>query len=185
MRRARSILSKRIGLRSAALAPMLCELLDVYEGRIQKASRASEAATTDTERAAAYADRGRGDYDKARLSLLRKVIGHDGYVRLFDLAFEDHDRAVALDPGNAGVHRSRTSLKEKRYGPAAADLDKSVEPGAPADGCSREPYDSLAFIYIGTQPQYEKDWDLAREAERAHRPIAPEYVERSKKMPGK
>jgi tetratricopeptide (TPR) repeat protein len=268
---------RRIGSLGAALAltallPCACNMVDVYEAQILKASMAIKAAKTDAERAAAYSDRGRGYSDKARLSLLRKAIDHDEYVRLFDLAVADHERAVALDPGNADVYlkrglsfhdraalvnepgvdrkpwfdsaradfakciekdprnvmaydflglveeetdrydeaiadftrleaidseagkfrlaeahcgRGEHYLKEKRYDLAAADLEKSIELGIRSDGCSCEPYNSLAHVYIDARPQYDKAWDLVHTAQASGRPVAPEYVDRLKKMSGR
>jgi hypothetical protein len=92
---------------AAVLALSACDMVAVYDGQIRAASRAIESAKNDAERAAAYSDRGRGYSDKARLSLLRKAIDHDEYVRLFGLAIKDHDQAVLLAPGNAEVYFER------------------------------------------------------------------------------
>lgn len=254
------------------LALCACDMSDVYEGQIRKASRAIETARKDNDRAAAYADRGRGYSDKARYLMFRKAIDHDEYVRLFSLAVKDHDQAVALDPNNAELffkrglsyydraaqanevgfdhkpwfdsaradfsraieknprhdlaydylglvdeqtdrledaivdfthemalnprmgrsrladlycNRGQSLLREKRYDPAVADLEKSVELGVAADGCSCEPYNSLAFVYIDVKQQYDKGWDLVHKARRSMQMIAPEYVERLKTASGR
>jgi tetratricopeptide (TPR) repeat protein len=257
---------------AAALVLVACDMVDVYEGQIESASRAIEAAKTDASRASAYSDRGRGYSNKARLSLLRNRIEHDEYVRLFDLAMKDHDQAVALDPGNADTYferglsnydraalageagvdhapwfdaarkdfkaaiqkdhahqgatdylglvdeqtgrfedaiadytremqldpklgrsrlaelycvRGQSRVQEKMYDLAVADLEKSVEYTTGSDGCSCEPYNTLAWIYIDLQKQYDKGWDLVHRARNSNQLIASEYVERLKQGSGR
>jgi hypothetical protein len=259
-------------LAAAMLTLCACDILAVYDREIEDATRAIATAGSDSGRAAAYSDRGRAYSDKARLSMLRKTIDHDEYVRLFGLAIADHERAVALDPGGAEVwfkrgltsydraalvdeagvdhepwfdsaradfskaierdprdstaydylglvdeqtgrmddaisdyshemaldsrlgaarlaelycSRGQSFLEKKRYDDAAADLEKSIEYGSSDDGCSCEPYNSLAFIYVDAQPQYDKAWELVRNARSLHRSIAPEYVERLKSGSGR
>ena len=65
-----------------------------------------------------------------------------------------------------------------RYDLAAADLEKSVELAGAADGCSCEPYDSLAYLYIDATGQHDKGRDLLRRARGSGHRIAREYVER-------
>jgi tetratricopeptide (TPR) repeat protein len=256
---------------SAVLALCACDMVEVYQGQIDTASRAIEKAKTDAERAAAHADRGRGYSDKGRLSFVRKAIDRGEYLRLFSQAIEDHDKAVALDPLNAEMYfkrglsyydraaqvgdldsdhapwfdaarndftkaagidprhmlawdylgmvdeqsnlfdeavtdytrvkdldpkrgasrlaelycnRGQGYLGEKRLDLAAADLEKSVELGASSDGCSCEPYNSLAYIYE-EERQLDKGWELVRRARAAGQSIAPEYVERLKQASGR
>jgi tetratricopeptide (TPR) repeat protein len=247
------------------IACSACDMVDVYQRQIDRASRAIETAGTDTARAAAYSDRGRGRSDKARLSLLRKKIDRAEYVRLFTLAVEDHDRAVALATGDArmyfdrgltyydraalvdGVDSDRTPwfdaaradftaaverdgtqataydyrglvneqtdridaavadythvmaldprlgksrladlycargqvhAREKNFDLAAVELEKSVELAGHDDGCSCDPYGSLAYVYIDATGQYDKGRDLARRARESGHVIAREYLER-------
>ena len=256
----------------AGLILAACDMVQVYQGQIEKATRAIEAATTDAARAAAHADRGRGYSDKARLSLVRSQIDHAEFVRLFDLAIRDHDQAIALAPDDGEMYyargrsnydraalanepvadhtpwfdaarsdfsaavekdpkhraaydflgiveeqtgrfdeavaaythemaldprsgrmrlsdlycnRGQAYLKDKNFELAAVDLEKSVEFSAKSDGCSCEPYNPLAYIYIDAVPQYEKGWDLVRRAHSSGNPIAAEYVERLKKQSGR
>jgi len=256
----------------ALLACSACNMVDVYQAQIDRATRAIESAPTDRARAAAYADRGRGYSDKARLSIARKLIDRDAYLRLFALALQDHDRAVALASGDAQVHfqrgltyydraawvegvdSDRTSwfdaaradfstavrqdpshataydylglvdeqtgrideavadythvmaleprlgksrladlycnqgqahLREKQFDLAADALEKSVELAGLADGCSCEPYNSLAYVYIEATGQYDKGWELVRKARGSGHMIAREYVERLEKASGR
>ena len=257
-----------------ALALVLCgcNMRDVYDGQIKRASRAIDTARNDADRAAAYADRGRGYSDKARYLMFRKAIDREDYLRMFDLAIKDHDRAVTLDPGNAEVYfkrglsfydraaqvqgvdsdqkpwfeaarsdfraatekdvkhamaydylglvdeqtggfdeaivdytheqalsprlgklrladaycnRGQSFLEQKDYDRAADALESSVKMGMSADGCSCEPYNALAFIYIDVQRHYDRGWDLVRRARDSHNVIAPEYVERLKRASGR
>ncbi len=95
-----------------------------------------------------------GYSDKARLSLFSKAIDHDEYVRLFGLVVEDHDRAVALDPGSADVQFKRglsfydgaALVNEAEvdhrswFDVADADFAKAIE---------RDPRHALAWDYLG------------------------------------
>jgi tetratricopeptide (TPR) repeat protein len=91
----------------AVLALAACDMVQVYQGQIDQATRALAGAKSDAARAAAYSDRGRGYSDKARLSYARKAIDRDEYLRLFALATADHDRAVGLAPADAKIHFDR------------------------------------------------------------------------------
>src|SRR5262245_62000366 len=82
-------------------------MVQVYQGQIDRASKAVEAATTDAARAAALADRGRAYSNKGRLSFVRHQIDRAEYVRLFDLAILDHDRAVTLSPASPAIRFQR------------------------------------------------------------------------------
>jgi tetratricopeptide (TPR) repeat protein len=257
---------------TALLALTACDMVRVYQSQIDKATRDLAAATTDSARAAAYADRGRGYSNKARLAFVRHQIGQAEYVRLFDLAMKDHDQAVALDSGNAEPYfarglshydraawadqpvpehatwfeaaradfsaavaknprhnlaydylglvdeqagrfdeaiadythemeldpkmgkarladlycnRGQIYLRDKNYDLATLDLEKAVSMGIRSDGCSCEPYNSLAYIYIDAQPQPGKGWDLVRRAAKSGHFIAPEYLVRLETSTGK
>jgi tetratricopeptide (TPR) repeat protein len=256
----------------ALLACSACDMVDVYQEQIDRATRTMESAPTEHARAVAYADRGRGYSDKARLSIGRKLIDRDEYLRLFALALQDHDRAVALASGDAQVHFQRgltyydraawvegvdsdrtpwfdaarvdfstavqknpshataydylgmvdeqtgriadaisdythvmalddrlgksrladlycnqgqAHLREKRFDLAADDLEKAVELVGRADGCSCEPYNSLAYVYIDATGQYDKGWELVHKARGSGHVIAREYVERLEKASGR
>jgi tetratricopeptide (TPR) repeat protein len=249
----------------AAMACSACDMVEVYQREIDRASRAIESAGTDAARAAAYADRGRARSNMARLSMVRKQIDRDEYLRLFTLAVEDHDRAVSLAPAEARMYlergltyydraaqvdgvdpdrapwfdatradftaaverdpklaiaydyrglvneqtdrfdeavadythemaldprlgklrladlyctRGQAHMREHNFELAAALLEKSVELGGHGDGCSCDPYNSLAYLYIDATAQYDKGRDLARRALASGHMIAPEYLAR-------
>jgi tetratricopeptide (TPR) repeat protein len=128
--------------------------LAVYEHNISSATRAIETAGDDAHRAAAYAERGRAYSEKARYSRAFKLISPDEYARLFGLAIEDHDRAIALDPASAEAYFSRGQTNYDRanhetvvdgrlvvseaaqktwFEPAAADFKNAVERDARHD----------------------------------------------------
>jgi tetratricopeptide (TPR) repeat protein len=247
-------------------------MVQVYQGQIDRASRAIEAAHSDAERAPAYSERGRAYSNKARLSFVRHAIDRSEYLRLFGLAVADHDRAIELAPSDAQIvferglsyydraaqvqgvdadhapwldaaradfsaavrlnptlaaahdylglvdertgrtdeaivdythvmaldprlGRSRLSdlycnqgqahLRDRKLDLAAEDLEKSIDFAAAADGCSCEPYDPLAYIYIDATGQYEKAWDLVRKARDSGHVIPREYVDRLEKASGR
>lgn len=74
---------------------------------IDGSTRAIEAATDDAGRARGYSERGHAYSERARYSRTLKLISPEEGARLFDLAIQDHDRAVALSPGEARVHFDR------------------------------------------------------------------------------
>ena len=74
---------------------------------IDTATKAIDTARDDGERASSHAERGRAYSEKARYSKAFKLIADDEYGRLFGLAIEDHDRAIALAPDNAQMYLSR------------------------------------------------------------------------------
>jgi tetratricopeptide (TPR) repeat protein len=256
----------------AVLAFSGCDMVKVYQEQIDDASRALEAAKNDAERAAALSERGRAYSNKGRLSYVRKQIDRTEYLRLFALAIEDHDRAVALASGDGPVYldrglsyydraalvedldtdhapwfdaartnfsmavqkapdlatahdylglvneqtgrvdeaianythvmsldprlgRSRLTdlycnqgqahMGAKNFDLAAADFEKSIAFNGPTDGCSCEPYDPLAYIYIDATAQYDKGWDLVHRAQGSGHRISSEYVERLERASGR
>ena len=119
-----------------------------YERDISSATRAIETARDDAHRAAAYSKRGSAYSEKARYSRASKLISSDEYGRLFGLAIQDHDQAIALDPANAEAYFSRGQAYYDRatlevvvngalvgtpadwklwFDPAVADFKKVVE----------------------------------------------------------
>ena len=60
-----------------------------------------ETSRDDAHRAAAYSKRGSAYSEQARYSRASKLISSDEYGRLFRLAIQDQDQAIALDPSNA------------------------------------------------------------------------------------
>ena len=76
-------------------------------------------------------------------------------------------------------------LEEKRFDLAAVELEKSVQLAVSADGCSCEPFNALAYVYVDAMGQYDKGWDLVRRARSSGHIIAREYVERLERATGK
>lgn len=243
--------------------------LSARDRDIESATRTIETARDDAGRAAGHSVRARAYSEKARYGRSFKRIPLAEYERLFDLALGDHDRAVALDPGNAEgyfgrgwtcfdragledpkegrpwldraaadftraverdpkhdlawdrlglVHqatgeldkaidayrremslkplgRSRLAdlhcdrgsslLREKKVEAAIADLEKSIEYGVSADGCSCEPYNPLLALYTNETRQYDKAWALVGEAVKHGKWIAPELLESLRKSSGR
>jgi tetratricopeptide (TPR) repeat protein len=120
-----------------------------YDRDISSSTQAIEAARDDAHRAAAYSKRGSAYSEKARYSRAFKLIPADEYGRLFGLAIQDHDQAIALDPANAEAYFSRgqayydraaletvvdgvlvvtdTAVRKAWFDPAVADFKKAVE----------------------------------------------------------
>ena len=98
------------------------------------------------------------------------------------------DRAIHVEDdrlGNADAFTVSDALasamKDEKFDLAAASLEKFVELAGTADGCSCEPYNSLAYIYIDATAQYERGADLVRRAVGSGHVIAPEYIARLEK----
>lgn len=81
--------------------------LSQRDSEIRQATAAIAAAKNDAQRAAAYADRGDGYGEKARYSGVMKLVSVQEYNKLFDLAVQDFNQAVALDPQNAEMYYRR------------------------------------------------------------------------------
>jgi tetratricopeptide (TPR) repeat protein len=78
-----------------------------YERDISSSTRALETARDDAHRAAAYTKRGSAYSEKARYSRAFNLISPDEYARLFGIAIQDHDQAIALDPANPEAYFNR------------------------------------------------------------------------------
>ncbi len=92
--------------------------------------------------AAAYSKRGSAYSERARYSRAFKLISSDEYGRLFSLAIQDHDQAIALDPANPQAYYDRANLetvvdgvlvvndaaaRRAWFDAAVADFKKAVE----------------------------------------------------------
>lgn len=134
---------------------------------IQSSTQAVESARDDSQRAAAYLERARAYSEKARYSRAFKLISTDEHSRLFDLAIQDHDRAIALDPAGPQVYLGRGQTYYDRavletvvdgvpvgtdaarrawFEPAAADFKKAVE----RDARNSQAWDMLGLIHETT-----------------------------------
>ena len=76
-----------------------------YDGEIRRAGQAIVAARSSAQSSAAYADRADAYTEKARYSRLMKLIADEEYSKLFDLAVQDYNQAIALNPDNAEMTR--------------------------------------------------------------------------------
>lgn len=122
-----------------------------YEREISSSTRAIETARDDAHRAGAYTKRGDAYSEKARYSRAFNLISPEEYARLFGLAIEDHDQAIALDPTNAEAYYRRGQAYYDRavlevvvngmlvgseaaqkawFAPAIADFRKAIERNA-------------------------------------------------------
>jgi lipoprotein NlpI len=137
-----------------------------YDGEIRRAGQAITAATSATQRAAAYADRADAYNEKARYTRLMKLIATEEYNKLFDLAVQDYDQAIALDPDNAEIYYRRGNAYYSRAGldmiyapypsaflaPAKADFSRAVE---------MNPKNAMAFDMLGLTDASMRDWTQA------------------------
>ena len=120
-----------------------------YDRDINSSTQAIEAARDDAHRAAALSKRGSAYSEKARYSRAFKLVSSDEYGRLFGLAIQDHDQAIALDPASAEAYFNRGQANYDRaaletvvdgvlvvtdaaarkawFEPAVADFKKAVE----------------------------------------------------------
>ncbi len=126
----------------------------------------------------------RGAYDY--LGLVDEQTGR------FDEAVADYTHVLEFDPrlGRSRLaalycDRGQSDVQAKEYELAVADLEKSVVFTDRSDGCSCEPYNTLAYIYIDEQKQYDRGWDLVHRAQSSNQLIASEYVERLKQGSGR
>ena len=135
------------------------------DGKIRRAGAALAAATSNAQRSAAYADRADAYADKARYSRVMKLIADEEYVKLFDLAVQDYNQAITLDPDNAemndrrgNAYYSRASLdmiKEPTsafLAPAKADFSRAVE---------KNPKNAMAFDMLGLTDASMGNWTQA------------------------
>jgi len=136
------------------------------DSEIRRAGQAIAASTNSIQRSAAYADRADAYADKARYLRLMKLIADEEYVRLFDLAVQDYNQAIALDPDNAEMYYRRGNAYYSRAGldmiyapyksvflaPAKADFSRAVE---------KNPKNAMAFDMLGLTEGSMGDWTQA------------------------
>ena len=134
-------------------------------GKIRRASASLAAARNNAERSAAYADRADAYADKARYSRVMKLIAGEEYNKLFDLALQDYNQAIALDPDNSemyyrrgNAYYSRASLDMIReptsafLAPAKADFSRAAE---------MNPKNAMAFDMLGLTDASIGNWTHA------------------------
>jgi len=138
-----------------------------FDRDIQKAGAAIEAARNDAQRAVAYADRGDAYGEKARyLRVMKLISGEEEYEKLFQLAIQDHNQAVALDPENADMYYRRGRVYYDHASldmiynpkatahliPARADFSRAVE---------KNRKHAMAFDMLGLADSSLGDWTAA------------------------
>ena len=152
---------------SVALVLAGCSPLERYEHDISSSTRDIESARDDIHRAAAHSQRGSAYSEKARYSRAFKLIPSEEYERLFRLAIQDHQQAIALDPASAEAYYSRgrtyydravletvvngtlvgTEASRKAwFAPAVADFQKAIE----KDAKHSEAWDMLGLTHETT-----------------------------------
>jgi tetratricopeptide (TPR) repeat protein len=133
---------------------------------IRRAGKAIASAVNTTQRSAAYADRADAYSEKARYSRLMKHIAEEEYNRLFDLAIQDYNQAIALEPDNAEMYYRRGNAYYSRAGldmiyapytseflaPAKADFSRAVE---------KNPKNIMALDMLGLTDGSMRDWTQA------------------------
>jgi tetratricopeptide (TPR) repeat protein len=160
-------------LGAAALLLIGCVIMIAFQGwygrsdwEIRRAGRAIAASTNTTQRSTAYADRADAYSEKAGYSRLMKHIAGEEYNKLFYLAIQDYNRAIALDPDNAEMYYRRGNAFYSRAGldmiyapyksvflaPAKADFSRVVE---------KNPRDVDALDMLGLTDGSMGDWTEA------------------------
>ena len=136
------------------------------DGVIRRAGQAIAASTNTIQRSTGYADRADAYADKARYSRVMKLIADEEYNKLFDLAVQDYNQAIALAPDNAEMYYRRGNAYYSRAGldmiyapyksvflaPAKADFSRAVE---------KNPKNAMAFDMLGLTDGSMGDWTQA------------------------
>jgi len=118
-----------------------------------------------------------------RLGLSHETTGE------LDEAINDYTQQMALNPlgrarlADAYCTRGSSYQKEKNEA-AIADLEKSIELGATADGCSCDPYNPLLWRYTDTR-RYDQAWGTVHKAQASKKWVAPEMLDKLKKQSGR
>jgi len=135
------------------------------DAKIRHAAEALAAAKSNGERAVAYADRADAYADKSRYSRVMKLIAAEDYNKLFDLALQDYNQAIALAPDNADMYYRRGNAYYSRAGldmitaptsvflaPAKADFSRATE---------MNPKNAMAFDMLGLTDSSMGNWTEA------------------------
>jgi tetratricopeptide (TPR) repeat protein len=137
-----------------------------YDREIRHAGQAIEDSKNSAQRSAAYANRADAYSEKARYSRLMKLIPIEEYDKIFDLAIQDYNQAITLDPNNAKMYYRRGNAYYSRAGlemiydltpspalvPAKADFSRVVE---------EDPRDVMALDMLGLTEGSMGDWTQA------------------------
>ncbi len=154
--------------------------MERYERDISSSTRALESAHDNAHRAAAYRERGSAYSEKARYSRAFQLVSAGEYERLFGLAIQDHERAIALDPASAESYYNRGRAYYDRavletvvkgalvgteasrkvwFAPAVADFRKAIE----KDSKYYEAWDMLGLSHETTGELDEAIADYTQE----------------------
>jgi tetratricopeptide (TPR) repeat protein len=135
------------------------------DATIRHAGAALAAATSNAERSAAYADLADAYADKARYSRVMKLIADEEYNKLFDLALQDYNQAIALAPDNAEMYYRRGNAY---YARASLDMIKAPKSAflvpAKADfsrAAEMNPKNAMAFDMLGLTDASMGNWTQA------------------------
>ena len=140
-----------------------------YNSAISDATQAIASAQNDSQRAAAYAQRGSAIGEKARYSRAFRLISSAEHARLLDLAVKDHSQSIALAPGSAEMYflRGQTYYSQATLAPmvpeeapntparlaaAKADFSRAIE---------LDPRHAMAYDFRGLTDEESGDWDQA------------------------
>jgi len=141
-----------------------------YQQQIDDGTRAIEAATTDTARAAGHIKRGRGYAEIVRYRHVFKSVGAADYVRLYHLAMQDLDAAVRLDSSNVEAFNARGltyfehSWTAIENGFEPEDAAKTLLAHAKADftaAIDRDASNEIALDYRGMTNEKQDDYIAA------------------------
>jgi tetratricopeptide (TPR) repeat protein len=120
-----------------------------------------------------------------RLGLSHETIGE------LDQAINAYTQEMGLDPklgrsrlADAYCERGNSNQKEKKYGAAIADYEKSIDTGATADGCSCDPYNPLFGLYTEDR-RYDQGWLIVQKARNYGKWIMPELLDKLQKESGR
>jgi tetratricopeptide (TPR) repeat protein len=137
-----------------------------YDSEIRRAAQAIADSRNTAQRSAAYADRADAYSEKAGYLRLMKLIADEEYSKIFDLAIQDYNQAIALDPDNAEMYYRRGDAYYSRAGldmiyapyksiflaPAKADFSRVVE---------KNPQNVMALDMLGLTEGSMGDWTQA------------------------
>lgn len=160
-------------LGAIALLLIGCMSIIMFQGwygrsdvEIRRAGHAIAASRNTAQRAAAYADRADAYSEKAGYMRLIKHIAGEEYNKLFYLAMQDYNQAIALEPDNAKMYFRRGNAYYSRAGldmiyapyasvflaPAKADFSRIVE---------KNPRDADALDMLGLTDGSMGEWTEA------------------------
>ena len=108
-----------------------------------------------------------------------------------DAAIADFAAEMTIDPrsgrlrlAEALCRRASGHQRAGRHDAAIADYEKAIEFEIPGDSCECQPESPLAWEYL-EKKQYDRSWEVVRQARSKHRWIAPELLDRLKKESGR